>query len=84
MKGAFRITEKLTQWLQLKSWDQKQLADALKCDESEISQWCVGKKKDEIKNLKHPSWQLLRKLCELTGLDVSEVLTFDRSLDQED
>lgn len=82
MKGAFRITEKLTKWLELKGWTQKQLAEELGCDDSEISQWCVGK--ENPKNIKHPSWQLLRKLCLFTGLDASELLTLDRDLEQED
>jgi transcriptional regulator with XRE-family HTH domain len=85
MKGAFRITDKLTKWIELKNWTQTQLAEALSCDNSEISQWCVGKTDPkDLKNLKHPSWQLLRKLCLLTGLDISELLTFDRNIEQED
>lgn len=85
MKGAFRITEKLTKWLELKGWNQTQLAEALACDDSEISQWRVGKTDPkELKNLKHPSWQLFRKLCLLTGLDASELLTLDRDVEQED
>ena len=82
MKGAFRVTEKLTKWQELKGWTNRELAEALGCDDSEISQWCVGK--TDVKNLKHPSWQMLRKICLLTGLDVSELLTFDRSIEQED
>lgn len=78
MKGAFRITEKLTKWLELKNWTQRQLAEELGCDDSLISQW-VHKDKP-----KHPSWQMLRKLCLLTGLDISELLTFDRDIEQQE
>jgi transcriptional regulator with XRE-family HTH domain len=77
MKGAFRITEKLKDWLALKSWTSRQLAEELGCDESLISQW-LNKEKP-----KHPSWQMLRKLCLLTGLD-TELLIFDRDIEQED
>lgn len=85
MKGAFRITEKLNGWLELKGWTQRQLAEALGCDESEISQWRVGKTEaKDLKSLKHPSWQMLRKLCVLTGLNISELLTLDRDIEQED
>lgn len=77
MKGAFRITEKLKEWLSLKEWTQRKLAEELGCDESLVSQWM------NKENPKHPSWQMLRKLCMLTGLD-SELLTFDRDIEQED
>jgi len=77
-KGAFKITDKVKKWLDLKSWTQRRLAEELGCDESLISQWF-----DE-KNPKKPSWQSLRKLCLLTGLDISELLTFDRGMEQED
>lgn len=78
MKGAFRITEKLARWLELKNWTQQQLAEELGCDSSLISQWMHEEKP------KHPSWQMLRKLCLLTGLDISELLTLDRDIEQED
>lgn len=77
MKGAFRVTDKLKDWLTLKGWTQKQLAEELGCDDAIISRWL-----DE-KNPKHPSWQMLRKLCFLTGLD-TELLVFDRNIEQED
>ncbi|RJO64194.1 MAG: XRE family transcriptional regulator [Candidatus Omnitrophota bacterium] len=78
MKGAFRITGKLNKWMELKGWNQRQLALELGCDDSLISQWLDEKKP------KHPSWQMLRKLCLLTGLDASELLTLDREIEQED
>lgn len=78
MKGAFRITEKLTKWTELKGWTQRQLAEALGCDEATVSRWY------DKKNPEHPSWQMLRKICLLTGLDISELLTFDRTIEQED
>jgi transcriptional regulator with XRE-family HTH domain len=78
MKGAFRITKKLTLWLELKGWTQRQFAEALGCDETAVSHWLDEKKPE------HPSWQMLRKICLLTGLDISELLTFDRSIEQED
>jgi len=77
MDGAFRLTEKLNEWLRIKDWTQRQLAEALGCHETEISQWFTKKPK-------HPSWQILRKICLLTGLDISELLTFDRNIEQED
>ena len=77
MKGAFRITGKLQEWLKLKDWTQRKLVEELGCDESLISQWLDEKKP------RHPSWMMLRKLCLLTGLD-TELLTFDRDLEQED
>lgn len=75
--GDFRLTEKLNQWLQLKGWDQRKLAAELGCDESLVSQWQANK------NPKKPSWQSLRKLCLLTGLDVGDLLTFDRSMEKD-
>jgi len=78
MKGAFKITEKLKGWLQLKGWTQRQLAEELKCDESLISQWLDEKKP------KHPSWQMFRKICDLTGLDPKELIDYDRDIEQED
>jgi len=77
MKGAFRITNKLKDWLVLKGWTQRQLAEELGCDDAVISRWL-----DEMKP-QHPSWQMLRKLCHLTGLD-TELLVFDRNIEQED
>ena len=73
MKGAFKVTDKLKTWCDIKGWSQRRLAEELNCDESLISQWFSGKK--------HPSWQMLKKLCWLTGLDVSELVTFDRTAD---
>lgn len=75
--GAFRITQKLVDWMKLKNWTQRQLAEELACDESLISQWLDEKKP------KHPSWQMLKKLCDLTGLD-TELLAYDRELEQEE
>lgn len=76
-KGAFRITAKLQQWLDLKGWDQQRLAREINCDPSLISQW---KKENKPKFVTRP---YLRKLCLLTGLDVGDLITFDRNIEQE-
>lgn len=78
IKGAFRITDKLNSWLHLKGWGAKELADELNCSISLVCHW-TNKEKP-----RHPSWQMLRRLCLLTGLDVSQLLTFDRDIEQED
>lgn len=78
VKGAFRLTEKLNLWLELKGWSQRDLAREIGCDESLISQWS---------HTRHPkaiSSSYLRKLCLVTGLDVGDLITFDRNLEQED
>ncbi|HEY9874599.1 MAG TPA: helix-turn-helix transcriptional regulator [Candidatus Obscuribacterales bacterium] len=77
-KGAFRLTEKLRQWLELKGWTQRELATELKVDESLISMWL------DKDNPRHPSWQQLKKVCLLTGLDISELMTFDRNIERDD
>ncbi len=71
MKGAFRVTSNLKQWCAIKNWSQEKLAKELQCDKSLISQWFSGKR--------HPSWQMLGKLCWMTGLDVSDLITFDKT-----
>lgn len=76
MKGAFKLTDKLQKWLELKGWSQKDLAQELNCDESYISQIFSG--------TKHPSWQMLNKLCWLTGLNVGDIIYHDRDAEQED
>jgi len=77
-KGAFKFTDKLKKWLDLKGWTQRELAKEIDCDESLVSQWF------NEKNPKTVSRNYLRKLCLLTGLDVGELITFDRDLEQED
>ena len=74
MEGNFRVSNKLLDWLSLKGWTQRQLAKELKCNESLVSRWF-----DEAKP-RHPSWQMFRKLCLLTGLDM-ELLVFDRGVE---
>jgi len=76
--GAIKVKEKILEWMRLKDWTQKQLAEALECHESEIASWFSEK------NPRHPSWQMLRKICLVTGFDVSEIVTFDRNIEQED
>lgn len=73
-KGSFKLTEKLTQWLALKGWTQRQLASELRIDESLVSLWL------DQENPRHPSWQQLKKICLLTGLDISDLMTFDRDI----
>lgn len=77
-KGAFRLTPKLKQWLDLKGWTQRELAKEIGCDESLISQWYQEKKPKKV------SPHYMRKLCLLTGLDVGDLETFDRDINQED
>jgi len=86
MKGAFKVTDKLEQWMKLKGWNQRQLAKELDYDEAAIARWLPKKKEDEEKTKipEHPSWQMLRKLCILTGLDIGDLLTFDKDIEQED
>lgn len=78
VKGAFRLTVKLDQWLKLKGWSQRELAVQINCDESLISQWNQGS------NPKQISWTFLKKLCLVTGLDVGDLIEFDRNVEQED
>lgn len=76
--GAFKVTEKLLQWSELKGWTQRQLAEALNYDEAAVSRW-FDKESPE-----HPSWQMMKKLCLLTGLNIGDLLTFDRVAEQKD
>lgn len=76
--GAIRVKTKILEWIKLKEWTQGQLAEALGCHESDIANWFSDK------NPRHPSWQMLRKICLLTGFDVGDILIFDRSIEQED
>ena len=71
MEGNIKVSGKLQDWLALKGWTRRQLAKELNCDEAIISRWFDDKKPS------HPSWQMLRKLCLLTGLDM-ELLVFER------
>ncbi len=78
-KGAFRLNkENLKRWMDIKEWDQSRLAEELKCDPAQVSRWFSDSSPE------HPSWQMLRKICWLTGLDISELITFDRTIEQED
>lgn len=77
-QGAFKVTEKLKKWLELKGWTQRQFADELGCDESVVSRFM------DPNTPAHPSWQMLRKLCIMTGLGIGEILAFDRNEDQEE
>lgn len=74
--GAIKLTNKLDQWLELKGWTQRKLAEEIDCDDSLVSQWF------NYKNPKPISNHYLKKLCLLTGLDVGDLLTFDRELEQ--
>lgn len=76
--GAIKLTDKLKQWLELKGWTQKKLAEELKVDETAVSFWL------DKDNPRHPTWQQLRKLCLITGLDIGDLMTFDRNIQQED
>lgn len=66
----------LENWLDLKNpkWTQRRLAEEIGRDESTISKWFADK------NPQHPSWNELILLCLLTGLDVGDLITFDRNL----
>lgn len=76
--GAIKITEKLTQWLELKGWTQSELAEQLNIEKSVISMWL------DKESPRHPTWLQLRRLCSLTGLDIGDLLTYDRNIEQED
>ncbi len=76
--GAIKVREKILEWAKLKEWTQSQLAEALGSHDSEIANWFSDK------NPRHPSWQMLRKICLLTGFDIGDILTFDRNIAQED
>jgi len=51
--------EKIEQLLKFKEWNQKQLADALKVNESYISRVMLG--------TKEPSVNFIKKICDLSG-----------------
>jgi len=72
-KGLVRIREKLDEWLKMKNWTHRQLSRELNCDESLVSQW-------HAKNPKEVSMRKIKAICRLTGLDVGEVVTFDRTI----
>lgn len=72
--GSIRLTEKLKMWLQVKGWTQRDLASALNCDESLVSQWL------DRRSEKHPSWKKLKEICAMTGLDIGDLMTFDRGI----
>jgi transcriptional regulator with XRE-family HTH domain len=72
MKGKFVVKFGiLSVWLTKKNWEQQDLAKALNCDESLISKWRSGEK--------HPSWQKLARLCDMTGLDIGDLLKFEKN-----
>ncbi len=71
--GAFRVGPKLKEWMQSKHLDQRRLAEELKLSDSLVSCWFTKKP------CKHPSWQTLKKLCLMTGLEVGRLLIFDRN-----
>ncbi len=72
--GSIKLTDKLSEWLEKNDWSQRKLAKALKVNESLISFWL------DKDNPRKPSWRQLTKLCLLTGLDIGELMTFDRSI----
>lgn len=76
MKGAFKTKNTLQEWLKIKGWTQRDLAAEIPCDETLISLILTGSR--------HPSWQMLRRLCFLTGLDVGDIIYFDRDAEQDD
>lgn len=77
IKGDIRVKEEaLMGWAQIKGLNQQGLAKVLGCDDSEVSAWFSKK------NPRVPSRQMQRKICFLTGFDIGDFLTFDRSIEQ--
>jgi transcriptional regulator with XRE-family HTH domain len=76
--GAIKLTDKLRQWLEIKGWTQRQLSEELRIDETLISLWF------DKTSPRRPTWQQLKKVCLLTGLDIGDLMTFDRNIQQED
>lgn len=68
--GMIRATPKLQAWLTLQNWDYKILANECGCDDSFISGILSGSRE--------ASKQLMRKICDVTRLDIGELFTYDR------
>lgn len=68
--GMIKVTEKLQAWLTLHNWDYKVLAKECGCDDSFISGILSGSRE--------PSKQLMRKLCDVTRLNIGELFNYDR------
>ena len=73
MRGRFRLTDKLQRWLDLKGWSRKKFAAELNTHESTLSEIFSGKRQF--------TWNMLAKICDLTGLDVGDIVYFDRTGD---
>lgn len=73
--GAIVLTPKLSQWLELKGWEQKDLAQEIGEDRTLVSMWFNGKRT--------PTDRQKMKLCLITGLDIGDLFTFDRTLKNE-
>jgi len=68
--GMIKVTNKLEAFLVLHNWDYKILAKECGCDESFISGILNGSRE--------PSKQLMRKLCDVTRMDVGDLFCYDR------
>ena len=66
----FKTTQKLKQWMKIKGWTQRRLAKEMGYHETDLSVVLNGHKP--------PSWAMLKKLCLLTGLDVGDIITYQR------
>jgi len=71
-QGDYKINPKIKEWLKLKGWDQRELANQINCHESLVSQWFNEEKP------KKPSWNYARKLALMSGFD--DVIIFDRNI----
>lgn len=67
-----RATDKLKKWLDLKEMSQRDLANQMNVKESFLSQILSG--------TKHPSFQMLRKIYLITGLNIGDVIEFTRTI----
>lgn len=71
-QGIFKLKDNAKRWMACKNppWTFKQLAQAMRYDETFVSQVFNGHKQ--------PSWGFLRRLAEVTGLhDGGELMYFD-------
>jgi len=74
--GAFKLTKKLSEWLKVMGWSQRDFCERAKINETLLSQIISGER--------HPSWQTLRKICSITRFQPGDLLYFDFDSKQEE
>lgn len=74
--GMIKTGEKLKAWMTLHNMDYKALAKELNCDESFVSGILNGSRE--------PSKQLIRKICDVTRMNIGDLFSYDRNAEVKD